>query len=75
MTQTNEIGGVLNNKWPCCRRPTGWHDIRSYSEGDVRTVQCKKDGRRWQVTFTITQPFKTLAPFLKLNWEELGGRS
>lgn len=69
------VGGILNNKWPCCHRATQWHDIRQYTEGDVREVQCKKDGRKWRVTFTVTRPFKNVAPFLKLNWEEVGGRS
>lgn len=69
-----EIGGVLHNKWPCCKRATQWHNMTQYKDGDERTVECPKDGRKWKVTFSITSPFKGMKPFLKLNWEELGGR-
>lgn len=67
----SKIDGVLSNKYPCCHRPTRFHEIENYKEGDERLVTCSRDGRRWKITFVITQ-VKSLR-LLKLVWEELGG--
>ena len=72
-TETEEVTGVLNNKWPCCLRSTQFHNIKQYGDGDERTVECSKDGRRWLIKFTITTV--CVMKLLKLNWEEIGARN
>lgn len=69
-----DVAGVLNNKWPCCKRATQWHDITTHEDGEVIERVCKKDGRRWEITFSLTNPLKGMKPLLKLNWKEIGGR-
>lgn len=69
------IGGVINNKYPCCQRATQLHDILQYADGDEIVRQCKKDGRKWKITFRHRVIGRMPKPVLKLEWEEIGGRS
>lgn len=68
-----EVAGVLNNKWPCCKRSTQFHNVKQRKDGDEREVECSKDGRRWLIKFTIS--VVSGMKLLKLNWQELGARN
>jgi hypothetical protein len=74
LREDSHLSGVIGNKWPCCKRPTQWHNMEQYADGQIIEKSCPKDSRRWRVTFKITQPWASMKPLLKLEWEEQGGR-
>jgi len=62
---------VIKNSWPCCQKPTRFHDISSYSEGDVIEKTCPKCGTKYRITFAATS-VKSMPGLLKLVWEKIG---
>lgn len=66
------MAGVIKNYWPCCAKPTRFHNIEQYVEGDIlENKKCPKCGTQWRVTFVGTS-LPSMPGILKMVWEKIG---